>query len=71
LAVTYGGFNFVSIGHVNFLETILKEWSQVFVLILPNNNICNPIVYPDKDTNDFLSICNDSIQKKKLLPIVD
>ncbi|RMC41525.1 hypothetical protein F5ESL0233_04145 [Lactobacillus sp. ESL0233] len=39
--------------------------------MLPNNNICNPIVYPDKDTNDFLSMCNDSIQKKKLLPIVD
>ncbi|WP_158593350.1 hypothetical protein [Lactobacillus sp. ESL0245] len=71
LAVTYGSFNFVSIGHVNLLETILKEWSQVFVLILPNNNICNHIVYPDKDTNDFLSMCNDSIQKKKLLPIVD
>ncbi|RMC49657.1 hypothetical protein F5ESL0228_02740 [Lactobacillus sp. ESL0228] len=71
MVVIYGSFNFVSTGHVNFLETIFKEWSQVFVLILPNNNICNPIVYPDKDTNDFLSMCNDSIQKKKLLPIVD
>ena len=69
LAVTYGRFNYLSKGHINFIETILRSWDEVYLVLLVNDpNIYTKINY-DEDTNNFIEMCNSNVNKKEILPI--
>ena len=54
LAVTFGRFNFISKGHVNFIETVLKKWDELYLIILVPDDISMSMFYKNPATQNFL-----------------
>ncbi len=69
LAVTFGRFNFISKGHVNFIETVLKKWDELYLIILVPDDISMSMFYKNPATQNFLDKCKSKIHSKPLLSI--
>lgn len=67
-AVTFGRFNYLSMGHISFLESILKKWSKVTVIILDTELSHTRMFYTDSQLKTFYNMCESHFQNT-LLPL--